>query len=147
MPSNDVNVVVLEGNIVRDPEVKMIGEMKLASFTMAVNKYASPKKGQTTSYVDIFCFGGQADFVDRYFVKGKRVWIQGELDQDNWKDKTTGENRSKLRVRAHDVNFGYGPMDDKKKFDFTNEDTHEVTPTRAQRAAQKPADPDSEPPF
>lgn len=125
MPSNDVNVVVLEGNLTRDPEVRMAGETKVANFSIAVNTYRTKQK-QDTAYVDIVVWGGQAEFVEKYFIKGKRVWVTGKLEMDKWVDRD-GKERTKLQVTAREVNFGYGPKDDRGEYDFTSKATHTDT--------------------
>jgi single-strand DNA-binding protein len=49
--------------------------------------------------------GGQAVNCAEYLAKGSRVFIDGELDYQEWEDRVSGQKRSTLRVRAQTVTF------------------------------------------
>ena len=99
-----MNVVILIGNVTRDPETKVIGDNKTVSkFGLAVNRKFG--KTEETTFVDVECWGATAETVSAYLTKGRQVAVQGRLKQDNWEDKQSGEKRSKLFVVADRVQF------------------------------------------
>lgn len=96
----DINRVEIEGNLVRDAKVfPTANGKKIVSNTIAHNR--SFKKGaeyvKETSFIDLTAFGSAAEQLEQ-FKKGDKVKIEGEIRQENWNDKTTGEKRSKLSI-------------------------------------------------
>ncbi|MAT72873.1 MAG: hypothetical protein CMJ58_25615 [Planctomycetaceae bacterium] len=77
------------------------GDRPVADFTVAVND--SFKRGdewiETTSYIDITCFGTLADAVKELPV-GSGVYCEGRLSSETWDDKSTGRRRFRLKVIA-----------------------------------------------
>lgn len=98
---SNLNQVVLQGNLVDDPKI-MGDETKVARFTVAVNNGFGERR--TTTYADCVAFGKQAEVIGKFLTKGKQVVVRGQLIQNKWKDKKTGEKRSKLEVRLEMVN-------------------------------------------
>ena len=97
---SNLNVVVLQGNLVADPEI--VGkESNVARFTVAVNSGFGENKD--TAFVDCVAFGKQVETIKEYFEKGKQIIIRGAIRQNRWKNEE-GENRSKLEVVLD--NFG-----------------------------------------
>ena len=103
------NIVVLCGNLTRDPEVRQIPSgMSVADLGLAVNENYKNKAGElveTTVWVDVVVWGKTAENCGQYLHKGAPVLVEGRLQLDQWSDKTSGEKRSKLRVRADRVHF------------------------------------------
>ena len=101
----DLNVVTLSGYLIEDPvsrEVKTSqGESTVTTFRMASNRGVG--ENVKTVYVDVECWRGLAEVMRDYTAKGDKVVVSGLLRQDNWKDKDTGGNRSKLIIIANDV--------------------------------------------
>ena len=86
------------GNVTRDAEVRDAGPTRVCNLTIAHNtKY---KDKETVSYIEAVLFGKLADIAGEYVRKGSLIFIEGELREDRWDDKETGEKRSKLRVIA-----------------------------------------------
>jgi len=50
-------------------------------------------------------FGKQAEVCNQYLAKGRLVLVAGEIDASAWSDKTTGEARASLELRARTVRF------------------------------------------
>jgi len=106
----NVNIVVLAGNLTRDPEMRYTpGGTAVAKLGMAVNrKWKDPQSGQfreEVTFVDVDCFGRQAETASQYLAKGRQVMIEGRLKLDQWDDKATGQKRSKLHVIANRIHF------------------------------------------
>ena len=79
-----------EGNLTKDPELETKNEKSICKFSIANNDH----KGEVT-FVDCVAFGKTAEFVQKFFQKGKSIIIKTRYKQDRRVDKTTGENRSK----------------------------------------------------
>lgn len=55
--------------------------------------------------MDVETWGRQAENCGNFLQKGRPVLVEGRLKQDQWQDKNTGETRSKIKVRAENVQF------------------------------------------
>ncbi len=90
-----MNISILQGNLTRDPELKYTQDgLAIANCSIAVNKRQTNKEDKTT-FVDLTFFGKQAETVNQYLSKGSKILVNGELNQDTWNDKTTGQLRSR----------------------------------------------------
>ena len=89
------NVVVISGNVVRDPSVSYTtGENSnaMARFTVAVQRdYKNAEGKYEADFPNVICFGQKAEFVSNYFHKGDRVEVQGQIRTGNYVSKKTGE--------------------------------------------------------
>ena len=65
-----------------------------------------------TCFIDVTVWGKQAEFVAQNFSKGDGIFIEGRLDFDRWKDKNSGDMRSKHRITVERVTF---PVGNRKK--------------------------------
>ena len=98
------------GNLTRDPELKHLESgMAVCSFGIAMNRKFGDK--EETTFVDVTMWDKQADTVAKFFTKGKPILIEGRLKLDQWVDKKTGENRSKLCVIGERFTFLPGGVD------------------------------------
>jgi|TARA_R100001082_G_C4300424_1_gene132165 single-strand DNA-binding protein len=89
------NRVILAGNLVRDPELRELGDDKVvADVPLAVNEGWGDK--QTVSYVDLTLWNQSARFAAQYLSKGSNVLVEGRLKQDRW--ETEDGKRSKHKV-------------------------------------------------
>ena len=109
----EMNIVLLMGNLTRDPDVRYTPSgTAICTLGLAVNRRYQTRNGEDreeTCFLDIDVFGKQAESCKNYLRKGAPVMIEGRLRLDQWKDKTSGDNRSKLKVTATSVNFLSGP--------------------------------------
>ena len=105
----NLNKVFLMGNVARDPELRYIQSgTAVLDLRLAVNrrtKAADGTWGDEATFLDVTVWGKQAENCAEYLSKGRPVFVEGHLRMDQWKDKKTGENRSKLRVTAENVQF------------------------------------------
>jgi single stranded DNA-binding protein len=60
---------------------------------------------QITTFVDVQVWGPSAQNFANLVRKGQEIFIEGSLRQDRWEDKQTGQNRSKLYVKAERWQF------------------------------------------
>lgn len=94
------------GHMCRDVEMRQAGDYNIASFSIAVTKKIKDK--ETVSYFDCKAWDRQAAFVEQYFKKGDAILVQGELTQETWDDKNTGQKRSKIVVTVDRATFAGG---------------------------------------
>jgi single-strand DNA-binding protein len=103
-----MNHVILMGNLTRDPELrKTPSGISVADLRLATSETYRKKDGETAEsvcYTDIVVWAKQAENCDQYLAKGDQVLVEGRLQLDQWKTET-GDSRSRLRVRAHRVQF------------------------------------------
>ena len=91
-----LNHIVLMGRLTRDPELRRTGSgVAVASFTLAVDRdYAAQGAEKETDFVDIVAWRGTAEFVSKYFAKGRMAVVSGRLQIRNWQDKEGNKRRS-----------------------------------------------------
>lgn len=108
------NEVILVGRLGRDPETRAFANGgKVAKFSIAVDKRKKNASGtweKAAVWVDVEAFnrgdtGKLADLVEQYVHKGSLILVRGEIDNDEWMDKSTNQKRSKLKIVADKVEF------------------------------------------
>ena len=107
-----LNHIVLMGRLTRDPELRRTGSgVAVASFTLAVDRdFASQGGEKETDFVDIVAWRSTAEFVSKYFTKGRMAVVSGRLQIRNWQDKE-GNKRRSAEVVADNVYFGESKRD------------------------------------
>jgi len=100
------NKVILIGNMVADPELKTTpNSVNVCSFRIAVGRrYVKAGEQQQTDFIDIVAWRTQAEFVAKYFSKGKPILVCGSIQSRNWQDKE-GNKRTTIEVIADEVSF------------------------------------------
>lgn len=98
------------GNLVRDPETRHTqGGKSVTGFTLAVNrKLGNDGNGnprESVAFIDVSIWGPRGEAFAKYHRKGSLAFVAGDLVQDSWEDKQTGEKRSKLKVTAWEWEF------------------------------------------
>ncbi len=103
------NKVFLMGNLTRDIELKHTpSDQSVATIGVAVNRRYTTKEGEKreeTTFVDCEAWGRTAEIMSQYLSKGRGVFIEGRLKLDQWEDRETGKNRSKLKVVIDNFQF------------------------------------------
>ena len=108
-----LNHIVLMGRLTRDPELRRTGSgIAVASFRLAVDRDFGPKDGsdRETDFIDIVAWRSTAEFVSRFFTKGRMAVVSGRLQMRNWTDKE-GNKRTSAEVVADNVYFGDSKRD------------------------------------
>ncbi|HKL57526.1 MAG TPA: single-stranded DNA-binding protein, partial [Sphaerochaeta sp.] len=110
---NNLNSVLLEGNLVRDPEEVVIGEAatQMAKFSIAVNRFfknAQSEPVEEVMFISIQAWGALAKSCLQYLQKGRGVRVVGRLRQERWTDKEGG-NKERIVVVAEHVEFKPDP--------------------------------------
>ena len=100
------NKVILIGNMVADPELKTTPTgVNVCSFRIAVGRrFIKANEPQQTDFIDIVAWRTQAEFVSKYFSKGKPILVCGAIQSRNWQDKE-GNKRTTVEIIADEVSF------------------------------------------
>ena len=107
-----LNKIVLMGRLTRDPELRHTGNgTAVASFSLAVDRDFKSQGGEKeTDFVDIVAWRSTADFVSKYFTKGRMAVVEGRLQLRDWTDKD-GNKRRTAEIVADSVYFGDSKRD------------------------------------
>ena len=107
-----LNRIVLMGRLTRDPELRRTGSgTAVSSFSIAVDRDFKGQGGEKeTDFIDIVAWRNTAEFVSKYFTKGRMAVVEGRLQIRDWKDKE-GNNRRSAEVVADNVYFGDSKRD------------------------------------
>ena len=108
-----LNHIVLMGRLTRDPELRRTGSgVAVATFALAVDRdFANSATGEReTDFIDIVAWRSTAEFVSKYFTKGRMAVVSGRLQIRNWNDKE-GNKRRSAEVIADNVYFGDSKRD------------------------------------
>ena len=103
-----LNRIILMGRLTRDPELRQTQSgTAVASFSLAVDRdFADKSTGQRpTDFIDIVAWRNTAEFVSKYFSKGRMAVVEGRLQIRDWED-SNGNKRRSAEVVAEHVYFG-----------------------------------------
>ena len=103
-----LNHIVLMGRLTRDPELRRTqAGIAVTSFSLAVDRdFQSRDSGEKqTDFIDIVAWRNTAEFVSKYFTKGRMAVVSGRLQLRDWTDKE-GNKRRSAEVVADNVYFG-----------------------------------------
>jgi single-strand DNA-binding protein len=100
------NKVILVGNLVADPELKQTPSgVSVATFTLAVQRrYAKPDDAQQADFINIVAWRQTAEFISRYFSKGKSILVCGAIQSRSYTDQN-GQKRYVTEVVAEEATF------------------------------------------
>lgn len=107
-----LNHIVLMGRLTRDPELRRTQSgTAVVSFTLAVERdYNADSSNKQTDFIDIVAWRNTAEFVSRYFTKGRMAVVSGRLQIRDWTDRD-GDKRKSTEVVADNVYFGDSKRD------------------------------------
>lgn len=114
-----LNKIVLMGRLTRDPELRRTQSgTPVASFALAVDRDFKSQNGEKeTDFIDVVAWRNTAEFVSKYFSKGRMAVVEGRLQIRDWTDKDGGKRRS-AEVIADNVYFGDSKRDEPKNDGF-----------------------------
>ena len=108
-----LNHIVLMGRLTRDPELRRTSTgVAVATFSLAVERdFGNSSTGEKeTDFIDIVAWRNTAEFVSKYFSKGRMAVVSGRLQIRPWTDKE-GNKRRSAEVIADNVYFGDSKRD------------------------------------
>lgn len=144
-----LNHIVLMGRLTKDPELRRTGNgVAVASFSIAVDRDFSAQDGQKeTDFIDIVAWRSTAEFVEKYFSKGRMAVVSGRLQIRSWTDKE-GNKRRSAEVVADNVYFGDSKKDgDAAPAPASNSPGYYTQPPAPQQAFAELNDTDDDLPF
>lgn len=108
-----LNHITIMGRLVKDPEIRTTQSgVSVCGFTVAVDRDFSGKgEEKLTDFFDCTAWRGTADFVGKYFSKGRMIVVDGSLQNDKWTDKD-GNNRVSAKIVANNIYFGDSKLND-----------------------------------
>ena len=92
-----LNHIVIMGRMVRDPELRATQSgISVCSFTLACDRDFKAKDGgeKETDFIDCVAWRSTAEFVCKYFAKGRMMAVEGRLQLRDWVDKEKNKHRS-----------------------------------------------------
>ena len=103
-----LNHIVIMGRMVRDPELRTTqGGTNVCSFTLACDRDFKAKDSgeKETDFIDCVAWRSTAEFVSKYFAKGRMAVVLGRLQLRDWTDRD-GNKRRAAEIVADSVYFG-----------------------------------------
>lgn len=127
-----LNKIVIMGRIVRDLELKRTNSgVSVVSLTLAVDRDFKNQNGEKdTDFIDVVAYRNTAEFMSKYFGKGRMAVVEGRLQIRDWQDKD-GNKRRSAEVIADNVYFGDSKSESKtpaQNFGALNERMSEFAP-------------------
>ena len=103
-----LNHIVIMGRLARDPELRRTQTgTPVASFRLAVERDFKDKASgeRITDWIDVTAWSYTAEFVSKYFTKGRMAVVSGRLQMRDWTDKN-GIKRTSSEIVADSVYWG-----------------------------------------
>ena len=102
-----LNKIFIMGRLTRDPELRRLENgTAVTRFSLAVDRDFKSQNGErSTDFIDVVAWRSTAEFVAKYFTKGRMAIVEGRLQIRDWKDKD-GNNRRSAEVIADNIYFG-----------------------------------------
>ena len=109
MAATNVNVVVVTGNLTRDPELRSTpGGTAVCKLRVAVNSRRKDASGDwidKPNYFDVTVWGAQGENCATYLSKGRPVAVEGRLDWREWDASDGSGKRQSVEIIANSVQF------------------------------------------
>ena len=101
-----LNKIIIMGRLTRDPELRRTGSgTAVTSFSLACDRdFKSQSGDKETDFIDVVAWKNTAEFVSKYFTKGRMAVVEGRLQIRDWTDKA-GNKRTTAEVVAENVYF------------------------------------------
>lgn len=104
-----INKAILMGRLTRDPVIRHTDSGKaVCNFTVAIdNGYGEEK---SADFISCVAWNKTAEFVDKYFAKGRMIIVVGRIQTRTWEDRD-GKKNYVTEVVASEVAFGESKKD------------------------------------
>lgn len=102
-----LNKIFIMGRLTRDPELRRTQSgTAVTSFSLAVDRDFKSQSGEKeTDFIDVVAWRATAEFVAKYFAKGRMAVVEGRLQMRDWTDRD-GNKRRSAEVVADNIYFG-----------------------------------------
>ena len=111
---NNLNSIILEGNLTRDPLMDATPKgTAVCHFTVASNRYykSEGERQEEVGFFDVEVWSRLAETCNEYLTKGRGVRVVGRLKQERWSNPE-GEPRSRVRIVGEHVEFRARPKNE-----------------------------------
>lgn len=107
-----LNKIFIMGRLTRDPELRRTQSgTAVTSFAVAVDRDHKAQNGEKeTDFIDVVAWRSTAEYVAKYFTKGRVAVVEGRLQMRDWTDRD-GNKRRSAEVIADSVYFGDSKRD------------------------------------
>lgn len=93
------------GRLTSDPELRQTTSgVPMCRITVAVDRPAKKGEERQADFINVVCWRQTAEFVSRYFSKGRMIHVEGRLQTNNYTDQN-GQKRYSMDVVADNVTF------------------------------------------
>lgn len=92
---SDFNKVILVGRLVKDPQIVISNDIKIAKYTIANNYKYADREG--ANFITCTAFGNNAEFTEKYLKRGVKILVEGHLATGSY------EKEDATRVYTTDV--------------------------------------------
>ena len=107
-----LNKIIVMGRLTRDPELRRTQSgLAVTSFSVAVDRDFKSQSGEReTDFIDVVAWRQTAEFVSKFFTKGRMAVVEGRLQMRDWTDRD-GNKRRSAEIVADNVYFGDSKRD------------------------------------
>lgn len=107
-----MNHATLLGRLTKQPELKQTQSgISVCNFTVAVDrKYKNQDGTRDTDFIPCVSWRHTAEFIAKYFHKGERIAVEGEIRPKSWEDET-GQRRYMTEIVVNQAYFADGKRD------------------------------------
>ena len=107
-----LNKIIIMGRLVKDPELRRTQSgTAVTSFRIAVDRdFKSQDGSKQADFFDVVAWRSTAEFVSKYFTKGRMAVVEGRLQSRDWTDKDGGK-RVAIEIVADNIYFGDSKRD------------------------------------
>jgi single-strand DNA-binding protein len=104
-----MNKAILMGRLARDPEIRTTQSgISVCNFTIACDRRTKDSSGEwknEADFIPAIAWRQLGEHVNRYFKKGDRILVEGEIRPRSYEDRKTGERRYITEVIVSNVEF------------------------------------------
>ena len=121
-----MNKVQLIGRLTRDPELKYTQSTEpvaVTRFSVAVNRKYKRDGEPDADFFNCITFGKTAEFVSKYFSKGKMIGVAGSIRNNSWTDNN-GQKRISTEILVDEVEFCGGKTEEKNAQEVVQDDDY-----------------------
>ena len=107
-----LNKIIIMGRLTRDPELRRtVSGTAVTSFSLACDRDFKSRSGdKETDFIEVVAWKNTAEFVSKYFGKGRMAVVEGRLQTRDWTDREGGK-RVATEIVADNVYFGDSKRD------------------------------------
>ncbi|MDE6357176.1 MAG: single-stranded DNA-binding protein [Eubacteriales bacterium] len=102
-----MNKVIISGRLARDPDIRYsqgAEPIAVTRITVAVNRRFKREGEPDADFIGCIAFGKTAEFISKYFTKGKMIGIAGNIRTNSWTDQS-GQKKYSTEVYIDEAEF------------------------------------------